>query len=87
MSRPAFRKTPKQHELMEAVLSAADRGEFLTIIGLKDAVSYGPEVTYQAILCSVGFLKKAGMIVLERSGRFKIIKPTAEAYANFRSAS
>lgn len=87
MSEPTIRKTQKQHEMMEIILSAADKGEFLSCRSLYRRVSYKDAASYQAILCSIKYLERAGMIRPEKSGRVKLLKPTSEAYAHFRSGA
>ncbi|SER26290.1 hypothetical protein SAMN05216548_11418 [Faunimonas pinastri] len=79
-----FNRTPKQEEIMTLVLTAAHAGEHLSLAELKEKLSYGAEVTKQAVQCSIRFLVKWNMVEKEyRSGKL-FIKPTLLAYKHFR---
>ncbi|KAA5604421.1 hypothetical protein F1188_16310 [Roseospira marina] len=86
MSRLAL--TPKQREIMKCVLEATDAGEVLTIRGLKEKMSYGPDVTLQAIQSSIRYLEQHGVLVRSYekifSRRQVIVKPTLSGYRIFR---
>lgn len=82
--------TPKQHEIMDLVLRAADAGELLDIAELKERLSYGPDVTKQALQCSIRFLEKHGMLARDyerrRGARRMVLQPTGLAYSTFRGS-
>lgn len=81
-----IRMTAKQKEIMFHILAAADRGYAISMPQLRAELSYGADVTKQAVLCSLRQLEGAGMIVKEygRGNKPMKIKPTALAYAVFK---
>ena len=79
-----FQDSPKQRELMGLVLAAAGAGAFVTQQELHARVSYGPEVSIQAIQCSMRFLERHGMVDRRRQGRERIYVPTVAAYHRYR---
>lgn len=87
-----FYQTRKQIEIIEKVLGAADKGQHLSITELWKSLSYGPQCTKQAILCSIRILKLHGLVrtvygkdkIEFKRGREGHIVPTPEAYARFR---
>jgi Fe2+ or Zn2+ uptake regulation protein len=82
-----FAKTPKQVEILELVLAAADTGTFITAKELKSRLSYGPAVHVSAIYCSIDFLVKHGLVI-KRRGRFNaiVLQPTLLAYQLIRGS-
>ena len=83
-------QTEKQHEIMTLVLKSTDAGSFLDIGELQAALSYGSEVTKQALQCSIRFLEGHRMLVrgyeVRRGRRRMILKPTPAAYVAFRNS-
>ena len=80
-----FAGTPKQREILNVILKAADEGTFLTARQLKERLSYGAQVGHTAIYCSLNFLEKHGMITKERGYRGAIVlKPTLKTYQVMR---
>lgn len=81
-----FQDSPKQREIMRLILEAADRGAFITLRDLHASLTYGPEVSVQAIQCSARFLERHGMLERARQGRERIYKPTMKAYTRYRGS-
>lgn len=88
-----FTKSEKQMEVMELIFAAADRGEFLTIRELKARLSYGPGVSYPAIVCTVKILRNEHGLIESvygedhgeyRQGTISYLKPTVKAYRTLR---
>jgi hypothetical protein len=81
-----FAQNDKQTEIMKLVMDTArDTGDFIELHELKGKLSYGPDVSKQAILCSLKFLEKHGLIAREHRKRKLYIKPTLEAFKVFVS--
>jgi hypothetical protein len=85
--------TQKQQKIMMLVLAAADEGRFISMRELKSR--YAPEVSNQAVLCSIGFLVRHGVVEKvygETYGPFQrgallYVKPTSLAYSLYRRRS
>lgn len=80
-----FKSTAKQREIMELVLGAANDGAFLPLQDLYTKLSWAPDVSIQSIQCSMKFLAKHGMVDPYRERGRTYYKPTAIAYARYRS--
>jgi hypothetical protein len=82
--------TEKQQAIMKLVLAAADEGRFISLRELK--ARYAPDISTQAVICSISFLVKHGLVIKvygEEHGEYKpgttmYIKPTPEAYSVYR---
>lgn len=83
MSKPA--RTDNQRAIMSLVLKAADEGRFYTVKELWEALPY--TCAYGSLRTSLKFLRKTGIVVTEPAGSFRLVKPTREAYAWFRSGT
>lgn len=88
--------TPKQWEIMRAVLAQADAGVFPSYAELNDMVTFGrPGATVAQIRGTIKHqvlqMKRRGYleIVYEKlkAGRLARIKPTPAAYVKFRTGS
>lgn len=88
-----FSHTEKQEEILRRVLQAVDAGQFLTLTRLWKSLSYGKDVTKQAVKCSVHILRDHGylefrygpaMSVEHRRGAVLYLKPTPACYRAFR---
>ena len=83
-----FRQTDKQTEIMGLVLAAADAGDAIEFRALKAGLSYGSEISNQALQCSVRFLERHGMVARSyRAARRCFVAPTLLAYQTFRPGS
>jgi hypothetical protein len=84
-------QTDKQIEIMKLVLRAADSGFFLDIGELQVTLSYGKDVTKQALQCSIRFLERHRMLArdyeVRRGRRRMILKPTPSAYLTYRGSA
>jgi len=88
----SFDPTDKQAEIIRTVFKAADRGELISVDGLKASLSYGPKVTKAAITCSLRILMNKNVIEMTdetgaksyKRGDKGYIKPTSAAYSRFR---
>ena len=81
-----FAQSDKQEEILRLVLDTAEQtGDFIELHELKGKLSYGPDVSKQAILCSLKFLEGHGLIAREHRKRKLYIKPTLETYRRMRS--
>lgn len=80
-----FGRTEKQQEIMSLILDASERGVALTLASLRVMLSYGPDVSKQAVLCSLRILMEHGFLEKVYHGKKLIIIPTAAAYREFRS--
>lgn len=79
-----FQDTPKQREIMQIVLSAADAGGFIGLRELHAALSYGAMVSNQAVQCSMRFLIKNGLVTRYSEKGRTYYKPTPYAYRRYR---
>jgi Fe2+ or Zn2+ uptake regulation protein len=80
-----FRHTEKQTEIMTIVLNSASAGAFCTLQELRDKLSYGKDVSKQAVLCSLKFLAKHGMLERRHRGPKSMeLIPTQQGYKVFR---
>lgn len=71
---------------MTLVVNAAAAGTYLNYDTLQAQLSYGPGVTREAIKCSIGFLKRHGMVTTKNHGkRGAEIIPTAAGYELFKA--
>lgn len=85
--------TQKQQKIMKLVLEAADEGRFISMRELK--ARYAPDVSNQAVLCSIGFLVKHKLVEKvygEHYGSFQrgallYVKPTSHAYSLYRRSA
>jgi hypothetical protein len=83
-----FAGTDKQNEIMGKVLAAADAGTDIEFWELKNALSYGSDVTKQALQCSIRYLARHGLVARKYGHRRKLfLAPTMLAYQVFRSNS
>lgn len=82
----SFAGTPKQLEIMDIVLKTADQGRYVEFHELRSRLSYGAEVTKQAIQCSIRFLEKHGYLSREYDKSRKLyLKPTLLSYQILRT--
>ncbi|WP_062120503.1 hypothetical protein [Aureimonas sp. AU40] len=81
MGKPA--RTDKQREIVGVILAAADKGEHLTVGEIMSRLSYKP--SRPAFSCSLRYLEGNGIISREGWNGKRIVKPTGDAYAWFRS--
>lgn len=90
-----FQKTEKQMAVMNLLFEAMDKGEMLTPKQIHAKLTYGPDVSYPAIICTIRILRDThGLIESvygkdKRNGKFKpgrtsFLKPTIKAYRMFR---
>lgn len=79
MSKP--RRTEKQKIVMKIILDAAQRGEFLNVTEIHAALPY--VCHYGSLRGTLDFLESHGVIVKERAGMSRLVKPTSLAYAWF----
>lgn len=80
-----FAATPKQQEIVTLVLQAADRGEDAEFHELRAALSYGPDVSPQALQFSIRYLEQHGFLSRKYGEKRKcLISPTLLAYQVFR---
>lgn len=80
----AFAQTEKQTEIMNLVLDAAQAGSFISVVDLREKLSYGSSVTVQAIQFSLRYLEQHGMIErIYPKGRL-FLKPTILGWQIFR---
>lgn len=83
-----FNNTPKQQEIVELVLKAADRGGDLEFHDLHATLSYGPSVSKQAVQYSIRYLEQHGFIARKYGHKREcLISPTLLAYQVFRPTS
>lgn len=86
-----FANTPKQREVMKAVFACISEGFEPSARSIHARVSYGPDVTVHAIISSVKFLVKHGMLMpgegkkWSRSTGGSTFVPTPMAYRVFKS--
>lgn len=83
-----MKMTRQQREIMALILGAADKGYAISMPQLRADLSYGGEVTKQAVLSSLRYLEARGMLTKEygRGNKPMTMKPTALAYVTFRAA-
>jgi hypothetical protein len=83
-----FAGTEKQHEIMNLVFAAADGGRDIEFHELKGLLSYGSDVTKQALQFSIRYLEQHGMVARKYGHRRKLfLAPTMLAYQVLRSNS
>ena len=81
-----FAGTDKQREIMSLVFAAADGGRDIEFWELKGALSYGPDVSKQAIQFSLRYLEQHGLIARKYGvGRKLFIAPTMRAFQMLRT--
>lgn len=82
-----FAQTAKQIEIMDHVFSAVTDG-FIDLQQLRDRLSYGREVSKQALQCSIRVLEGHGLLTREYEVRQKrrrmVLRPTMKAYDELR---
>lgn len=76
----------KQLEIMEKIIDAHDRGSEISMLKLKEKLSYGPAVSRQAVVCSLKILEGHGLLVRTIRGKFLYVSPTDKAISMFRSS-
>lgn len=84
-----FAQTEKQTEIMNLILKAADAGKHLSAHELHAQLSYRDKCTVNAVMCSLQFLEKHGLITKRKRGdgtRRSDLLPTKLAYVYFRPA-
>lgn len=80
-----FQQSRKQREIMRLLIDATAKGEELTMSQLKERLSYGKDVSRQAVQCSIRYLEGHGMLVKKNRGRTStLLMPTAAAMARYR---
>ena len=75
-------KTEKKTKLMNLILSLADEGEFLQITDLHKQCPY--DCDYGSFRRMIDRLEKDGVIIRERAGLGKIVRPKLRAYDFYR---
>jgi uncharacterized membrane protein len=78
---PLFKSTPKQREILSLICNALAKGEEITSADIHRKVSYGSTASRSAILCSIEFLEKHGLIAKEKRGRNVLLTPTSRGFA------
>jgi hypothetical protein len=79
-----FTRTKKQIEIMTLIVTAAARGEEMTVALLKTNLSYGATVSDQAITGSLKILERHGYLKTQLVGPYPMkIMPTAAAFRRF----
>lgn len=76
------KRTDKQRMIVGLILTAADNGTYYTVTELHQALPY--TCAYGSLRTSLKFLRQRGIIELEKSGTFKLVRPMPAAYDWFR---
>jgi len=90
-----FNKTAKQMEIMRVIFKAAGEGKFLSPKELHKLIAHGAECKYPALICSISYLRRHGMIESvygddhgpHQYGLKSYLKPTPKAYRTLSQPS